>query len=441
MNLILVAVIGIAVLYVDVAYSATGCRSGDVLASHQECPLYEMGITLKVNQNGEFCLEPSFLGGGCSASFGTRRGFGILSGQRFEYEARPLAPNSWKLLSVTPEPPNPNRSVFARGEISPSTTRDTVTIVAAQFFEDPDGDDLAYSVEAAEFPEYSAEVGNDWVSITPGSPGVGTFTIRATDPGGLFETQDVLLEVIGQQETRPPVVPLFVSSWNSANGQQGFLRVINRSMVDGEFVIKATDDAGLRATEVIALPISAGASVHVNADDLEMGNEDRGIARGFGRGQGDWWLEIESDLDIDVLSYVRTQDGFVSSLHDVVSAAMGAHRVVYLNPGSNTDQVSKLRIVNLDESEQVVKIIGIDDKARETGPVSIAIPALGARVVTAAELEAGGGFEGRLGDGFGKWRLRIHASGDVLIMSLLESPTGHLTNLSSALQTGRRVAE
>ena len=110
------ALIGIALLHADVAVSATGCRSGDILASHQECPLYELGITLKVNQTGEFCVEPSFLSAGCSASFGTSRGFGILGSQRFEYEARPLAPNSWELLSVTPEPPNPNRGVLTRGD-------------------------------------------------------------------------------------------------------------------------------------------------------------------------------------------------------------------------------------------------------------------------------------------------------------------------------------
>ena len=36
-----------------------------------------------------------------------------------------------------------------------------------------------------------------------------------------------------------------------------------------------------------------------------------------------------------------------------------------------------------------------------------------------------------LGDGRGKWRLSVSAGAGVLVQSLLESPTGHLTNLSS----------
>ena len=36
-----------------------------------------------------------------------------------------------------------------------------------------------------------------------------------------------------------------------------------------------------------------------------------------------------------------------------------------------------------------------------------------------------------LGDGKGKWRLFIEADQDIQAMSLLESPTGHVTNLSA----------
>ena len=40
--------------------------------------------------------------------------------------------------------------------------------------------------------------------------------------------------------------------------------------------------------------------------------------------------------------------------------------------------------------------------------------------------------DGRLGDGLGKWRLNIRSTADIQVMSLLSSPTGHLTNLSTA---------
>ena len=50
-----------------------------------------------------------------------------------------------------------------------------------------------------------------------------------------------------------------------------------------------------------------------------------------------------------------------------------------------------------------------------------------------AELEAGGdGFEGELSDGTGKWRLWVTADNPLLVASLLDTPTGHLANLSTA---------
>ena len=41
-----------------------------------------------------------------------------------------------------------------------------------------------------------------------------------------------------------------------------------------------------------------------------------GFGQGFVSGTGDWWLEIESDLDLDVFGYARTSDGSLTSMHD-----------------------------------------------------------------------------------------------------------------------------
>ena len=61
------------------------------------------------------------------------------------------------------------------------------------------------------------------------------------------------------------------------------------------------------------------------------------------------------------------------------------------------------------------------------------MPAKASRTLTSQELEAGGvGFDGALGDGAGKWELSIRGDREIVAMSLLESPTGHLTNLSTA---------
>ena len=39
--------------------------------------------------------------------------------------------------------------------------------------------------------------------------------------------------------------------------------------------------------------------------------------------------------------------------------------------------------------------------------------------------------DGALGDGVGKWSLDVNADNPIHVLSLLESPTGHLTNLST----------
>ena len=65
--------------------------------------------------------------------------------------------------------------------------------------------------------------------------------------------------------------------------------------------------------------------------------------------------------------------------------------------------------------------------------VTTTIPAGASRIFTAAALESGGeGLEGSLGDGEGKWRLMIESAQPIVAMSLLSSPTDHLSNLSTA---------
>ena len=226
-------------------------------------------------------------------------------------------------------------------------------------------------------------------------------------------------------------VPLFPAK--SAAGRQGFVRVVNRSGEAGEATITAYDDAG-REYGPVTLALGANGAAHFNSDDLEDGNADKGLSGGIGPGEGDWRLEMTSDLDIDVLAYVRTDDGFVTTMHDAAPSLIHTHRAPTFNPGSNAEQVSSLRLVNPGEEDAEVTIAGIDGDGVSPGSdIRITVPAKASRTLTAQELEAGGiGFEGSLGDGAGKWELEIRADREIVALSLLESPTGHLTNLSTA---------
>ena len=215
-------------------------------------------------------------------------------------------------------------------------------------------------------------------------------------------------------------------------GYQGFARVINRSDDDGEVRIEAFDDAGV-LHDPVTLAIGANETKHINSDDLEGGDPDKGLPEGTGAGEGDWRLEFISTLDIEVLAYIRAKDGFLTSMHDVAPSTETGHRVVTFNPGKNPDQVSMLRVINPGAETAEVTITGIDGDGRSPGEgVELSVPAQASRTFSARQLESGEGTSGALGTGTGKWRLLVKSDRPIEVMSLLSSPTGHLTNLSTA---------
>ena len=228
-------------------------------------------------------------------------------------------------------------------------------------------------------------------------------------------------------------VPLFPAA-SDPSGRQGFVRVINRSAEPGEVTIDAFDDTD-RDFGTSRLVLDGNETVHFNSDDLEMGNPGKGLTGGTGAGAGDWRPELTSDLDIEVLAYVRhTRDGFLTAMHDTVTPEGDRHRVAIFNPGANVQQASRLRLVNAGDEAAEVRITGIDDRGRvASANATVTVPAGASRTLSAQELEAGGeGFAGELGNGVGKWRLVVESDRPVTVMSLLASPTGHLTNLSTA---------
>ena len=136
-------------------------------------------------------------------------------------------------------------------------------------------------------------------------------------------------------------VPLFPAAGDES-GRQGFVRVINHSASDGDVSIKAYDETE-RDYEALNLTIGANEVVHFNSDDLEQGSPSKGLSGGTGAGEGNWRLELTSDLVIEVLSYIRTTDGFLTAMHDVAPSGGTRHRVAVFNPGSNRNQESLLQ--------------------------------------------------------------------------------------------------
>ena len=236
---------------------------------------------------------------------------------------------------------------------------------------------------------------------------------------------------------RDHMVPLFPAASDTV--RQGFVRVINHGGESGDVGIEAIDDEG-NVHGPLALSIDAGETVHFNSEDLEEGNPRKGLTGHAGSGEGDWRLDLTSNLDIEVLAYIRTRDGFLTAMHDLVPETDDGYRAATFNPGRNANQVSRLRLINPGDADATVTVHGIDDAGTRSAQVQAIVPAGAARTYSAAQLENGAdGLTGAMAPGNGKWQLVVSADEPIHAMSLLQSPTGHLTNLSTSPAGGARA--
>ena len=236
-------------------------------------------------------------------------------------------------------------------------------------------------------------------------------------------------------------VPLFPASARDPAARQGFVRVINRSDAAGEVLVEAVDDAGVRAPPV-RLSIGGGQARHFNSQDLETGNAAKGLSAGVGAPtSGEWRLAFSSTLDIEVLAYIRGPDGFLTSVHDLLTRDEGALRVPIFNPSRRGGPASSLRLVNPNGAVAAFSVWGVDDSGRGQLATGLSVPPRSAATVTAPALEAYRiGVSGRgLRPGTGRWRLEVNAPWPLAGTSLLTSNSGQLTNLSSS--PARRAAD
>jgi hypothetical protein len=86
-----------------------------------------------------------------------------------------------------------------------------------------------------------------------------------------------------------------------------------------------------------------------------------------------------------------------------------------------------------------VSVSAIDDKGDVAtgGGVTLQLLPRAATLLSAEDLENGNaelGVVGALGDGSGKWRLSVSADVEISVQSLLDTPTGFLTNLSQPIE-------
>ena len=303
-------------------------------------------------------------------------------------------------------------------------------------FRSPGGGALSFTASSSEPAVASVSVEGAVLTVRGLLPGVAEVAVTATDGAGRSISQRFALTVTAPEAAwyLPPAADPFL---------QGFVRVVNHSAAAGEVAVTAVDDAG-RQYAPLTLRLGPRAAAHFNSDDLEAGNAAKGLSGGVGPGAGGWRLAFGGGaLDAEAIGLLRTADGFVTAMAATAPRdADGALRLLTFNPASNTNQASRLRLVNPTDAEARATVAGTDDSGASPGsPVALTLPAGAACEVGAAALESGRGLacgapQAGLGDGAGKWRLSIASEAPLAAMGLLSSPGGHLTNLSAALPEG-----
>ena len=267
----------------------------------------------------------------------------------------------------------------------------------------------------------------DWQLLIFTDSGIEAMTVLDTAAGPLANLS-------GAQAEEGSIL-LFLAAGDALH--EGRLRITNRSAA-GEIRISGVDDTG-QSFGPVTLRADGRRTVTLTSADLETGNMAKGLPTGLGAGEGDWRLVLESELSLDVFAYARSQDGVVSTAHNVASEGGRRHHVPFFNPAGDapageTGQQSRLRLVNPSRGDAQVLIRAWDDTgvAATGGAVNLTVAPGASTSLSAESLEGGArGLSGRFGEGKGGWRLDVQSDRDIQVMSLVEDAAGRLTNLST----------
>lgn len=209
----------------------------------------------------------------------------------------------------------------------------------------------------------------------------------------------------------------------------GVLRIINHSSEAGTVSVVAIDDAGSRS-DATTFQVSAEGITTLRSADLENGNSSLELT-GIGSGQGPWRLELTTDLDLEILSYVIGTNGQVSPMQIPVFGDDGRFQFSFSDPSDASNEYF-LRLINRSTNGDVfVTVSGRDDTGQVHGPVVVAIDPDSTRQIAVNDLESGSeDFTGSLGSGSNGWTLEITADGPIHVIAYAQDVDDAVTNLS-----------
>lgn len=225
---------------------------------------------------------------------------------------------------------------------------------------------------------------------------------------------------------------------SSNTTQQGFIRISNLNSTAVSVTLSGIDDAGITSIGTVTFNLLPYESKEVNSHDIEYGNTSKGLVGSIGTGTGNWRLVLSSSGPVDAQGFIRTITGFLTSVQDPDPNKVQLSEFVtvpIVNPGGNPNQVSIIRLVNPNSSQNTISIFGTDDSGTRhptQGNVTMTLGPQEAVQITSSELENGDpaiGLSSGLGAGVGKWRLQIIGDYPFKLLDLLYDPSGSISEI------------
>lgn len=224
----------------------------------------------------------------------------------------------------------------------------------------------------------------------------------------------------------------------SNSTQTSYLRLFNTSSIEQQISILGTDDSAAQSAP-LQLRLAANASLMLSASDLENGATSKGLTGKLGNGQGKWRLLLDGAENVEISSLVIAPGGLISDLSGLANKRVDSTiDIFFFNPASNLEKQSFLRIYNNTNSAGTVQIAAIDDAGTPgASELTLTLSPNEAASLNAIDLEMGNiekNLQGALGDGTGKWRLKISSTLDIDAQSLVRISNGNLFNLSEIVE-------